>query len=257
MINLNQVELRFSNMGLFVSHDPWTHPQRIINSYEIIYVLDGEFDMKEDDKTYHLKPHSIFLLEPGLKHGGVKKTTGTIKFYWVHFYCEQYQAFNLEKLYTDKALEKELYLFQEIMTYQQTENTLLCEIKLAELLVKLSGLKKIKHPKIVSEILEYIRINAGSNLTVNTVCSEFGYSADHCSRIIKKFMGISLNSLINQTKIKHIKTTLLNTNFPIKRISKLCGFEDENAFAKFFKYHTKLSPSQYRNTHNGIKVNNH
>lgn len=257
MIKINDVEISFSNMGLFMTHDPWLHPTRIINSHEIICVLDGEFDLKEDEKTYRLKPNSIFFLEPNLKHGGVKKTTGLVRFFWLHFYCDTLIDFNLNKLYTEEQLEKELYLFQEIMTYQQTKNTALCEIKLAELLLKLSGINHINHPKIVSEILEYIRINADKNLTVNKICSNFGYSPDHCSRIIKKYTGVSLHSLINKTRIKHIKTSLLNTNFTIKRLSELCGFEDENTFVKFFKYHTKVSPSQYRNGHNGIKVNNH
>jgi len=156
MIKLNDVEISFSNMGLFMTHAPWIHPKRIINSHEIICVLDGEFDLKENDKTYHLKPNSIFFLEPELEHGGIKKTTGSVKFFWLHFYCNSLKTFNLKKLYTDEQLKKELYLFQEIMTYQQTKNSSLCEIKLAELLVKLSGIDRINYPKIVSEILEYM-----------------------------------------------------------------------------------------------------
>ena len=256
MIKFGDIELTFSNMGLFSTQEQWIHPTRVINSYELIFVLKGEFDMKESDKIYNLRPQTLFVLEPDLKHCGVKKTDGQVKFYWLHFYCNGFEKLGLKKIYQNAAHEKESYLFQEIMTHQQTGNGLLCDIKLAELLIKLSGTDKIARSKSASEIIEYIRINSDKFLTVSEISSHFGYSGDHCSRLVKNALGISLQALLCNTKINHIKACLLNTNSPVKEIAETCGFEDENTFVKFFKYHTGLSPTGYRNTYNGLKMNN-
>ena len=257
MITINDVEISFSNMGFFTTKDAWIHPKRIIDSFEIIYVIEGEFDMQEDGKIYHLKPKNLFILYPGLQHQGIKVTNFSIKFFWLHFRCKNYEKLGLNKLYSNAELEKNSYLFREIMSSQQRRNLTLCEIKLAELLVTLSNDYKSDYSKIVSEIIEFVRLNSNKNLTVNNISSQFGYSTDHCCRIIKQAIGISLHSLINQNRISYIKMCLLNTNLTVKEIANQCGFEDENMFVKFFKYHAKYSPSQYRNKHNGLKLNNH
>lgn len=256
MICFNDIEITFSNMGLFISHEPWIHPARVINSFEIIYVIEGDFDMKENNKIYHLRPQTVFFLEAGLNHCGVLKSTSTVKFYWLHFYCNDFYKLNLKKTYSDFEILPLTHIFQEIMSLQQVKNKLLCEVLLTEFILKLSNTDTLNYPKVVSEIIEYIRLNIQKPVTVKEVCFKFGYSTDHCSRIIKKTTGLSLNSLINATRINHIKTCLLNTNYSIKQISNICGFEDENSFVKFFKYHTKKTPSEYRNTHNGLHMNN-
>ena len=55
MLDIDGTVLKFSNMGLFSSKDAWIHPERIIDTFEIIYVVEGNFLMKEDDTIYELK----------------------------------------------------------------------------------------------------------------------------------------------------------------------------------------------------------
>lgn len=244
-------------MGLFTTRNAWLHPTRIIDSYELIYVVDGHFDMVENDVIYHLQPQSIFFLSPNRKHSGVTKTCGSIKFYWLHFYCDPFDDLNLKKLYLNTDLNKESYLFQEIMSAQYSNNKLLCDVKLAELLIKLTMFNNNQYPKVVHELMEYIRLHADKNLPVSEICTHFGYSSDHCSKLFRRSIGMNLHSFITKERIKHIKNLLLNTTLSIKEISDSANFEDENLFVKFFKYQTGMSPTQYRNTHNGLHMNNH
>ncbi len=257
MISLDGIDLTFSNMGLFVTEQPWTHPTRMIDSYELIYVLNGNFHIKEGDVTYYLQPNTALFLHPNTLHGGLMKSIGEIKFYWLHFHCSDVNSLRLPKLFSSNELDNNQYLFQELMTQQQLNNKLLCDIKLAELLTKISAQANNRYPKLISEIIEYIRINAKKNLSVDVVSTAFRYNNDYVSKLFKKAVGISLHSFINQTKIKLIKSYLLNTNLSIKELSGQCGFEDENNFVKFFKYHTQKTPTEYRSKHNIMHLNDH
>ena len=40
---------------------------------------------------------------------------------------------------------------------------------------------------------------------------------------------------------------MANTDDTLKSLAGQCGFEDENAFVKFFRYHAGLTPTEYRN----------
>lgn len=257
MISFDGIDLAFSNMGLFVTEQPWMHPTRVIDSYELIYVVNGNFHIKENDVVYYLQPKTALFLHPNILHSGTMRSIGEVKFYWVHFYCNNINALRLPKIFSSNEIDNNLYLFQELMTQQQLNNKLLCDIKLVELLTKISTRANNRYPKPLPEIIEYIRINANKNLSVDIVSSTFRYNSDYLSKLFKKSVGISLHSFINQTKIKLIKSYLLNTNLSIKELSRQCGFEDENHFVKFFKYHIGTSPTNYRSKHNVMHLNNH
>jgi AraC-like DNA-binding protein len=47
-------------------------------------------------------------------------------------------------------------------------------------------------------------------------------------------------------KIGYAENLLLTTNKTIKQIAAELNYQEENTFVKFFIYHKKMSPSQYR-----------
>lgn len=244
-------------MGLFSTKDPWVHPARIIDTYELIYVLKGDFYMQEGDKIYHLKPNQIFFLSPNVRHTGLEKTQGAVKFYWLHFYCDCFEKLAIEKLISNHEVEREQSVFRELMNMWLMGQRELCDIKLAEILFRIRGTKKQEFSKPVSEIIEYIRINIQNKLTVLEIAKEFGYNKDYCSRLFKRSMGVSLQEYVNKVRMRYIKAHLLNTNDSIKEIAALYHFDDENTFIKFFKYHSNQTPTEYRRRHNKVHINKH
>lgn len=256
MITFNQINLQYSNMGLFKTRGDWIHPTRIIDSYEIIYVLDGSFDIIEDNVQYHLEPYNLLFLHPHVQHRGFQKTEHPINFFWLHFYCDNFPSLNLQKIYSNPVLKNEMYIFREIMNAQQEKQKLLCDFKLAELLIRLTTLST--QPKqIVSEIMEYVRVNSSENLSVSKTSKHFGFTPEYCNKLFKDSLGTTLSAYINKHKIRYIKSLLLNTTLSIKEIAFSCNFEDQNLFVKYFKYQTGVSPTEYRSTHTGLHTNNH
>ena len=102
-------------MGLFKTNSDWIHPTRIIDSYEIIYVLEVSFDIIEEDISYHLEPHNLLILSPHIQHRGFKKTNQPINFFWLHFYCENFNSLELQKLYADQVFKNEMLIFSRFV----------------------------------------------------------------------------------------------------------------------------------------------
>src|SRR5208337_4719518 len=73
------------NAGLFVSPGFGTHAERVIDSYELIFVTQGRLDMFEENRSFSLLRDQTLILFPGRRHGGLLPYTPDVNFYWVHF----------------------------------------------------------------------------------------------------------------------------------------------------------------------------
>ena len=71
--------------GKFISNGEWIHPDRIIDSHEIIFVTKGEVHINENGTEYYLRPDEMLILQPNLRHFGYKTSTST-EFFWLHWY---------------------------------------------------------------------------------------------------------------------------------------------------------------------------
>lgn len=68
----------------------------------------------------------------------------------------------------------------------------------------------------------------------------------YLSTCIKKASGRSATDIISVTLIMDAKAQLKSTDFPIKEIAFVLGFENTSFFSKFFKRYTGMSPQAYR-----------
>lgn len=241
--------------GFFTQKRNGFTPSVITDSYEIIFVLAGNFKIAEQGEVYHLKPDDALILTPEILHYGAHATNSDVKFYWAHFYAENFEKLGLKKHYSNLPAQN-AYLFRELMNAQFDEqNKTLADLKLAEILISLPHSKADDNLKFLSEIKEYVRVNSDKPQKVSSVCEHFGYNADYLSKTFAKNTGVSLREFIITERVRAVKTYLLNTNLSIKEISAALGFENENLMVKFFKYNAKITPSQYRNTHNALHMN--
>ncbi|WP_345989988.1 helix-turn-helix domain-containing protein [Chryseobacterium sp. Chry.R1] len=74
---------------------------------------------------------------------------------------------------------------------------------------------------------------------------EQNYHPNYLSKIIKKETGKPISSWIAEKTISEAKK-LLNTDEQIQNIAYMLGFHEVSHFSKFFKSHTSISPSAYR-----------
>lgn len=243
MITFNQKTLEFIHTGLFDCDEQWIHPTITVPTFELILVVNGEVFIREASQNYHLRKGDLLLLDKNVEHGGSKLSNGHTCFYWLHFDCDDIKSFFPQKVVkTDFPLAERF--MKEIMHLSHV-NKDLAEVELLKFLLELKFKRESKN-SVAYEIAEYIRINRDKPLTVCALSSRFGYTPDHLSKLIKKEFNLDAKTLIVKRRLEYVESLLINTDYTAREIALSAGFENENAFLKFFKYHTKTTPSLFK-----------
>lgn len=253
MMTIDGVRLSYSNMGLFESEIDWIHPTVTVDTHEIIYVVEGEVHIREGEDEYDLAKGELLLLSAGVEHGGTRTSSGHTSFYWLHFTCSDLGAVGFPKRCKPNAAAT-LRTFAELMHLQRAVPAV-AQLSFARFLFE-CGTEPERGNRRVAEVCEYMRLNSGRALSVTEVAERFGYSADHLSRLLKKELGVDAKAAIVRYRMEYIVSKLLHSDYSIKQIAAQCGFEDENAFVKFFKYHAGATPSALRNKYFHVHLNN-
>ncbi len=244
--------------GLFSTNETWIHPDRTEATYEIIYVTNGKVYMNIEGTEYCAEKGHLLLLEPNKRHFGSRESTD-VGFYWVHFYIENgklpFSACHLKKF--DNG-----YLFKELLhhLFLPKRPDYLINAILAHILSQIQynvNERSENTNKSAEEINEWIRANISAKLTVEKTAKQFGFSADHVSRLLKKQYHVSAKTLINKYLLQKAMELLSNTGKYIKEIAYELEFTNDKAFIVFFRYHEGISPSDFRDRLYKIHMNNH
>lgn len=247
----------YEGAGRFVSEGEWIHPDRIANSYELIFVILGTVYICENGTQYELKKNHILLLEPGYRHYGFKKSAST-SFFWLHFTGEP-QSNLLPKHQCINEGYNLSILFKQILHYLTENQSNECLNYLTRLILFEVFSRKEEKDKnrITSELAAWITANRDIHIKVEDLAKHFGYNPDYISRIFKLSYGKSVKEYIDSIRMDHIKKLLLTGDMTLTQIASSTGFTEYKYFLKFFKYHEGITPTQflasYPKTHINIK----
>ncbi len=243
----------YINGGYFKSEGRWRHPERIIDSNEIIYVTKGEVHITEENTEYHVKAGEILVLEKNKLHYGTEHSSDT-EFYWIHFNSEcdfKYVSGVGDNL---KILMRQLLHYENTPTYPEEIIDLMLKIMFLEIKVS-EGQTKDGISTVAAEVKEWIRVNSDKRLSVSEVSEKFGYNPDYLCRIFKNGYGISLKKYIEAQHLAYLKSLIVSTAYNMSEIAEMAGFESYQTFLKYFTYHEKISPMKFRNAYFNTHIN--
>jgi AraC-like DNA-binding protein len=81
---------------------------------------------------------------------------------------------------------------------------------------------------------------------LETLAAKALVSPTHLCRLFNEAFEMSPVQTITTMRLKRASTLLVRTNYPLKRISYLTGFENQYHFSRLFKKVYGISPSEYR-----------
>lgn len=249
----------YEMIGEFHSRGSWIHPARVIQSYELILVLEGTLYIAEEGEEYILHPNEIFFLEPGKHHAGYQENTEPVAFYWFHFRTNLPLPCKLCRgtdCYEVKALLKRLLHITNTASYSKLAADAAGLLIYEELLQLGKETDEAGNLVLANKIAEYIRINLKNNITVASVAAHFNYHPDYISKLFKKNFRVGIKEWITAQKLKLAKDMLLTTSYTVRQIASVLGYTQENLFIKFFLYHEKISPSRFRQNFYNTHMNN-
>lgn len=237
----------FTYAGLFESRGPWIHPERVEETYEIIYVVEGEVCLEEDGKNLVAKAGEVLLLLPHVRHAG-NRVSQNVRFYWVHFHLREGKL-PFEKRHFQRT--ESAALFKELLHYNNLPvppeymvNAVLMHI-LSELCVQAQE-KNDDTSQMAETVYEWLRIHASADMTVEKAAAHFGFSPDHLTRLLKRQFGMGAGKILNRFVMNEARKLLCNTDGYVKEIAAELGFISDKAFIAFFKYHEGCFPTEFR-----------
>ncbi len=71
----------------------------------------------------------------------------------------------------------------------------------------------------------------------------------YLSRVTNRVFSVSPKELINRQIVMEIKSLLTSTELSVKEIATLYNFESTSYLGRYFRRHTGMTPSEYRDHH--------
>ena len=253
------------------------HPDRIMNEYDLLYMVDGVWDICEDAQCYHVEKDQVLLLEPGKHHYSDTKCTPKMRNMYIHFALPatlqgpaspnsiatsessatsdaSASSLVLGKL-TDCSGNYEVrHLYEKIIeTYWSMDSACRRERLQALLTLLLCELAELEQniyqpvDVLIQEILH--RFSTSSNLFFrpDELAMDYGLSLRSLTSRFRRATGQSIHQYQIQLKLKMAYDLIpRNPGRGLRDIALSLGFYDEFQFSKLFKREYGISPSERR-----------
>jgi AraC-like DNA-binding protein len=100
--------------------------------------------------------------------------------------------------------------------------------------------------RTVSSVIETMKNELSSDITLKDMAKRFSVSQEHLSRIFKKETGIGFSSYLTFLRMKKAEELLIHSSESrITEIAYACGFSDSNYFSSQFKRLHGISPKKF------------
>lgn len=219
--------------------------------YEFVYYLDGSGTSIYGDTSFSFGPGDYVFINPNELHS--ERHVTPPKVICIAF---QDEPFGLPSChYSDpdgvireyvERIRKE-YLGKEIYYYD------MIKMLMKEVVIRLQRKKPCSVPPDVGlkPIIDFVNAYYMTQIDIEGLAAESGYSSDHFRRLFKKTTGFNPKEYILRLRLENAKKLLATTSESLKSIAVNCGFEHYSQFSLFFKKQMKTSPTLYRDKYRG------
>lgn len=252
-------------LGDFITGRKYFTRRENLPSYLIKYTLSGEGLLEYEGRTYVAKPGSIFWIDcmkPQYYRTSPRK--GEWRVLWVHFYgatCDAYYNMflaqndngNVVNLDSDVTVRGTLDTL--IGLYRHGDNNLIADIQASGYLTLLmmrcisaAGAQKesFNLPDYILDARSYINFHYAERITLDDLSKKLSVNKYYIQKLFKRYMGISPNEYLIQTRLTHAKQMLRTTHAPISQVSMDVGINNIGHFINLFKQHEGITPNAYR-----------
>lgn len=99
---------------------------------------------------------------------------------------------------------------------------------------------------VVSDAVQYLSRRIHEKITLQAMAERYHMTYVHFCRRFTAAIGMPPSGYLKQLRLRKACTMLSETELPIHRIAKECGFENEYYFSNTFKKHMGQAPTAYR-----------
>lgn len=260
--------VKASSAGLFISRGQGTHPTRLIDSCELIFVRSGKLAMFEENRQFTVHAGQALLLQAGRRHGGSAPYAPDLSLYWIHFHIRPAKAnsrpvhtLRLPSLMTVSRPDRLTELYRHYLDDQETGRLtpasadLMMTLILSEFAdtVPTSGMEV--STTLANRADQFIRRHFNQPLSTSMIAAALRCNGDYLGRVFQKAYGCTLTSAIHKQRHQKARSLLLDDKLSIKEIALACGFDEAVYFRRLFRRREGLSPTAYRRLYAHMHVN--
>lgn len=254
--------VRALNAGYLVTGGKGRHADRVMDSFEIIYVNSGTLGIAEEDVNYYVEEGEALILFPGRHHWGTREFEEDLNFYWLHFHLEEEAVrigkdiMSLPQLIRIRKPEQFEELFRRFIKRQTVcrEDRTILNLVLLELLCELSDSlspMEVNGQKVLlaNQAGQYIRNHLEEPLSSSILAEKLECSPDYLGRVYRAVNGKTLTEGIHETRLNRACRLLIESNLTGNEIAYQCGYQDVDYFRRIFKKYMGITPKEYRQTY--------
>lgn len=245
---------------------------------EIIYLKSGKGNHAIDDKIFHLKANTFYLIGKGQVHDFLEGEN--MNGYLIQFVDDflpptglntqnslnstllgsiimtnEVEVPHPELAYYESILENLYYEYEKNnLTYAKSE---IIQYLLLALLTKLERRVRQMSKDVIIQtqdkstrdyhsFLLLIEENFKKKHQISFYSMQLGLDTRKLTSITKDFIGKTPKQILNERLMVEAKRMLLYTSNSSKQISYALGYEDPAYFSRFFKICTGFSPQKYK-----------
>jgi AraC family transcriptional regulator len=95
-------------------------------------------------------------------------------------------------------------------------------------------------------LVDYIRANLNTNLSVTELAGLVQMSPSHFARVFKASFGVTPYQFFMRKRIEESKDMLARSGLSASQISMALGFSSQSHFVRVFRQFTGVTPRQYK-----------
>lgn len=282
MVNqLQSLKLRLLNIGYSKLDENWNF-DNIISPFTRLYLITkGCAQVYHNNRKFNLKPGYLYLI-PSFTYSRYKCDIYHEQFY-ISFFEELGKGLSIYNFtnfkYEVKASELDKLLFERLLYINQnrmlinnspehydnyktlkafenknqelsasafTETQGILKMLLSKFSINESYLKHKTSKTFFNDVLYYIVEHLDTHMTVKDLAEFCHLSVDHFSRKFTKSFGMRPSKYIQNKRIERSILLITTTNYSLKKIATLIGFEDYNYFTRVFKLQIGITPNAFK-----------
>ena len=221
------------------------------NSFEFIFVEDGELLLTVENGTVALRQGQASLILPNLVHSYAtpRASRSYLCVFAVPYIGEFYEQTK------GKTADPAVFSFNhpEIIRGLQEPNPNRYLVKsylyyIAHLFdrVAVYRARDKRYADCTPKIIAYIEQHFTEKISLRTLAASLGYDYNYLSNLVNERLNIHFLTLVNEYRIHYAQYLLRSTDDSVTAISINCGYDSIRSFNRNFFAHTGMSPSDYR-----------
>ena len=241
-------------------------PVHIHHENEIIYALEGGFEIKVNNRTHRVERGQMTIINSMVMHE-VRSLSGGENFLVIEvgpaLLRERFELIkNLDfeiKIY-DRESHPEVFSYIDLILDRHKDEGASATIWMMGTLMQLysalyTALTSDKLPtrttaqkslKSIEGVLRYVYEHYSEDIKIDEIASSTGYCKSGFCKAFKSSTGFTFHSYLNLCRIRNAEQLLAQTTKSLEEIAYLVGMKEAKVLCREFKKRTGMTPRSYR-----------